>query len=173
MSAYALLITQCFIALFARAERAKKQLYRSDYVFAHYVHYSTVTAGLLETQEDAKKYKHAWHQHFRESHAVDKFTDEINQAVMLHTKTTVPEYTNEWETICKEGYIKPKHGHDCRVGYPWPQNNEHNPEKATADGFKYNCFTNEKLTNFWIPKLREAIERRSVRIEHLRNMNLI
>ena len=155
------------------AERAKKQLYRSDYVFAHYVHYSTVTAGLLETREEAKKNPgHGWNQHFRESRANDKFADEINQAVMLHTKTTVPEYTTDWKTRCKFGF-KPAHGQNCRVGFPWPQNNEKGPETATSDGYGYNCFTNGKLTDFWIPRLRDAIEKRSERIEHLRNMNMI
>ncbi|KAL7537252.1 hypothetical protein ACHAXR_010984 [Thalassiosira sp. AJA248-18] len=151
------------------AERAKKQLYRSDYVFAHYVHYATVTGGLLETKEKAS---HDWHTHFRESRSTDKFTDEIRQAVMLHTKTTVPEYTTEWKTRCKAGF-KPAHGQNCRVGFPWPQNDEKSLEKATPDGFGYNCFTNEKLNLFWIPKLRDAIEKRNIRIDHLRNMNII
>lgn len=154
------------------ADRAKKQLYRSDYVFAHYVHYATVTAGLLRTKEEAKKMNEDWYMHFRESRATDKFTDEIKQAVMLHTKTTVPEYTTEWKTRCKAGY-KPAHGQNCRVGFPWPQNNERSPEKATIDGYGYNCFTNEKLNDFWIPKLHDAIAKRSERIDHLRNMNLI
>ena len=46
------------------AERAKKQLYRSDYVFAHYVHYATVTGGLLQTKEEAKKMNEDWYMHF-------------------------------------------------------------------------------------------------------------
>ena len=156
-----------------RAERAKKQLYLSDYVYAHYVHYATVTAGLLQTKEEARKENgRAWDQHFRESRQVDRFTDETNQAVMLHTKTTVPEYTTEWKTRGKEGF-KPAHGQNCRVGFPWPDNNDNSPEKATADGYGYNCFTNKKLSDFWIPKLRDAIERRSKRVDHMRNMNMI
>lgn len=140
------------------SDRAKKQLYRSDYVLAHFVHYSTVTAGLVRTKDEAKEINEAWHNHFRESRKNDKFVDEINQAVMLHTKTVVPEYTTEWRTRCKVGWKK--HGQNCRVGFPWPQNNERNTEKATTDGYGYNCFTNEKLTDFWLPKLRDAIQRR-------------
>ncbi len=137
----------------------------------HYVHYATVTLGSLETKEQAKQKNEHWYQHFRESRTSDHITDELNQAVMLHTKTTVPEYTADWKTRCKEGY-KPAHGQNCRVGFPWPLNNERSPEKGT-DGMGYNCFTNEKLSNFWIPKLREAIRKRNDRIDHLRNMNLI
>mmetsp|Transcript_17949 Transcript_17949/g.32592 ORF Transcript_17949/g.32592 Transcript_17949/m.32592 type:complete len:889 (+) Transcript_17949:72-2738(+) len=154
------------------AERAKKQLYRSDYVFAHYVHYATVTGGLLQTKEEAKKMNKDWYMHFRETREDDKFTDETRQAVMLHTKTTVPEYTTDWKTRCKASH-KPAHGQNCRIGFPWPQNNEKSLDKATSDGFGYNCFTNEKLADFWIPKLRDAIEKRNTRIEHLHSMNII
>ena len=150
------------------AERAKKQLYRSDYVFAHYVHYATVTEKLLQTKEEAKKRGESWSRWFHESKETDKLTDEIHQAVMLHTKTTVPEYTTDWKTRCKAGY-KPVHGQKCRVGFPWPNNNENIPEKMTSDGFAYNCFTNEKLVNFWIPKLREAMNARHVRLQSLKS----
>ena len=154
------------------AERAKKQLYRADYVYAHYVHYATVTGGLIQTKEEAKKLNQPWYMHFRETASADQFTDEINQAVMLHTKTTVPEYTTDWQVRCKEG-VNAGHGKNCRVGFPWPNNNDQGPETATPDGFGYNCFTNEKLNDFWIPKLRDAIEKRNIRIEHLINSNLI
>ena len=110
--------------------------------------------------------------HFRETRTTDAFTDEVYHAVMLHSKTTVPEYTTDWRTRCKAGH-KPAHGKNCRVGFPWPQNNDRGSEKATSDGYGYNCFTNEKLTNYWLPKLRDAMKSRETRIEHLRNMNLI
>ncbi len=92
---------------------------------------------------------------------MDKLTDEVNQAVMLHSKSVVPEYTTEWKERCKEGYV-PTHGKKCRVGFPWPHNNEKGPKKSTNDGFGYNCFTNEKLSEFWIPKLRDAMKKRHV-----------
>eukprot|EP00578_Thalassiosira_sp_NH16_P017673 CAMPEP_0181123018 /NCGR_PEP_ID=MMETSP1071-20121207/25641_1 /TAXON_ID=35127 /ORGANISM="Thalassiosira sp., Strain NH16" /LENGTH=880 /DNA_ID=CAMNT_0023208063 /DNA_START=224 /DNA_END=2866 /DNA_ORIENTATION=- len=154
------------------AERAKKQLYRSDYVFAHYVHYSTVTAGLLKTKEEAEEAGDPWYMHFRETRSTDHVTDEIHQAVMLHTKTTVPEYTMEWKTRCKAGF-KPGHKQNCRVGFPWPQNNEMGSKKATPGGYGYNCFKNDKLNDFWIPKLHDAIKKRSARIDHLRDMNIL
>ncbi len=163
------------------ADRAKKQLYRSNYVLAHYVHYSTVTAGLVRTKDEANEINEAWHRHFRESRKNDNFVDEIHQAVMLHTKTVgeyfychcvprgsvmcslllslVPEYTKEWKIRCKAGWKR--HGQNCRVGFPWPQNNEKNSAKATSDGYGYNCFTNEKLSDFWVPKLRSAMHNRS------------
>jgi len=145
------------------AERAKKQLYRSDYVLAHYVHYATVTQGLVETIEEAKKANHRWDTHFRESQQTDTVTDESNQAVMLHTKTTVPEYTTEWKKRCKFGF-KPAHGQNCRVGFPWPLNNDKGEKKSTPEGYGYNCFTNEILSEVWLPKLRGAMEQRNARV---------
>lgn len=147
------------------AERAKKQLYRADYVLAHYVHYSTVTVGLIRTKDEARDMNLDWHTHFRESKVHDKFVDEIQQAVMLHTKTVVPEYTTEWKIRCKAG-VNPKHGQNCRIGFPWPENNERSTEKATSDGYGYNCFTNEKLSDFWIPKLRNALKIRNARMDN-------
>jgi hypothetical protein len=122
-----------------------------------------VTAGLLQTKDEAKHLNQNWFRSFHESNMIDKSTDEINQAVMLHSKSVVPEYTTKWKKRCEEGF-KPGHGENCRIGFPWPHNNERNPETATTDGFGYNCFTNEKLNDFWIPKLRDAMKKRSARI---------
>ena len=147
------------------AERAKKQLYRSDYVLAHYVHYATVTKGLVETMKEAKEANHLWDMHFRESRTVDKTTDERDQAVMLHTKTVVPEYTTQWKKRCKIGF-KPPHGEDCRIGFPWPSNSDKSKNNSTPEGYGYNCFTNEKLSKQWLPKLRDAMKRRNDMVKH-------
>jgi len=144
------------------AERAKKQLYRPDYVYAHYVHYATVTAGLLQTKDEANQLNQNWYRHFLEQHA-DRITDETHQAVMLHSKTVVPEYTTKYKERCKVG-VKPAHGENCRVGFPWPRNDETSPEIATTDGYGYNCFTNEKLIDFWLPRLRQAMQERNSRV---------
>jgi hypothetical protein len=130
----------------------------------HYVHYATVTQGLLETKSDAVKAGKHWSPSFHESSQSDRITDEINQAVMLHSKTTVPEYTTDWEDRCKLG-VKNKHGHDCRVGFPWPGNTSTiGSEKSNQKGFGYNCFTNQKLNEVWIPKLRSAMQKRNDRV---------
>ncbi len=120
-----------------------------------------MTAGLLQTKDEANHVGEAWYRTFQESRMMDKHTDEVNQAVMLHSKSVVPEYTTEWKERCKKGYV-PTHGKKCRVGFPWPQNNEKGPTTETADGFGYNCFTNEKLSEFWIPKLRDAMKKRNL-----------
>lgn len=133
----------------------------------HYVHYATVTQGLLQTKSEALKAGRSWSPSFHESRTADRITDEVNQAVMLHSKTTVPEYTTDWKGRCKLG-AKTKHGENCRVGFPWPGNtNTIGAEKANGEGFAYNCFTNQKLNEEWIPKLRSAMKKREDRVANL------
>lgn len=123
---------------------------------AHCVHYATVTQGLLKTKSEAQKANQAWSSSFHESKQADQFTDENNQAVMLHSKTTVPEYTADWKEKCKLGAKK-----NCHVGFPWPGNTDTAGfEKVNKDGMAYNCFINNKLNDVWIPKLRNAMKKR-------------
>mmetsp|Transcript_10201 Transcript_10201/g.21894 ORF Transcript_10201/g.21894 Transcript_10201/m.21894 type:complete len:930 (-) Transcript_10201:193-2982(-) len=149
------------------SERAKKQLYQPEYVLTHYVHYATVTKGLMTTKEEAKKMGKSWYMTFHESRSADQITDEINQAVMLHSKTTVPEYTKDWKRRCAVDF-KPGHSENCRVGFPWPRNDDKSTVKATSDGFGYNCYQNEKLNEVWLPKLRSAMERRQSTVDGTR-----
>ena len=138
-----------------------------DYVMTHYVHYATVTQGLLQTKDEALKAGRQWSPSFHESKTVDRVTDEKNQAVMLHSKTTVPEYTTDWSDRCKYG-AKNKQGENCRVGLPWPGNtNTIGAEKFDENGLAYNCFTNQKLNEVWIPKLRSAMKNRDDRVAKL------
>ena len=67
-----------------RADRAKKQLYGSDYVLYHFVHYSTVTQSLKEYFQDRPK---RWKRFHFEQPPSERVTDEINEAVMIHTKS--------------------------------------------------------------------------------------
>ena len=148
------------------SERAKKQLYQPEYVLTHYVHYATVTKGLMQTKEESLKSGKPWYMQFHESHKADQTTNEKDQAVMLHTKTAVPDYTSDWKRRCAAGFV-PGHGENCRVGFPWPNNDDSGSTKATLDGYGYNCFTNEKLNQVWLPQLRIAMEKRKARVDSL------
>ena len=141
------------------ADRAKKQLYRPDYVQSHFVHYSTVTNGILETNLDKKKKGRKWKYWYSESKQSERFTDELEEAVMIHSKTTVPGNTKNYDRLCKFGFEGKWH-EKCRVGYPIPGNikveNGTNPE-----GYELNCYTNEKVNNKYAPELREAMNKRT------------
>jgi hypothetical protein len=136
------------------AERARKQIYRADYVPYHYVHYSTVTEGLLVEHKDQK---HSWRRIYHEP--TERVTDEANEAILLHTKTTSPQQTSHWNTRCHYQFEKKWRG--CYIGFPWPDGKE-DPMKnhREADGMEYNCFVNERIENYWIPRLRTAVKNR-------------
>jgi len=80
---------------------------------------------------------------------------------MIHSKTTVPGNTKGYGKTCKLGFVG-KFYEKCRVGFPIP-NNIKVENATTPEGYEFNCYTNEKVTNLYIPKLREAMRRRSAK----------
>jgi hypothetical protein len=143
------------------AERAKKQIYRPDYVLSHFVHYSTITKGILGTYKEKKDRGKAWSYWYTESKESERFVNELEEAVMIHSKTTVPGNTKGYERICKLGF-KGKWNEKCRIGFPIPGNLK--VENATTpEGYELNCYTNEQVTDIYAPKLREAMNKRTGR----------
>ena len=140
------------------ADRAKKQIYRPDYVLSHFVHYSTITKDILQTNAEANALGESWFARYNERKKSERFTDEINEAVMVHTKTTVPGNTKGYREYCRAGFVE-TWNKKCRVGFPIP-NNVLVENASRPDGYKYNCYTNDKLTNIFIPKLNEALKKR-------------
>lgn len=143
------------------ADRARKQIYRADYVPYHYVHYSTVTKGIMRTYEDLKEGQ--WKRMY--SDRTERVTDEANEAIMLHTKTTTPEQTSRWEKRCHYQFDKKWRG--CYVGFVWPNGTEDLENNHNADGMMYNCFQNDRLETYWIPKLKEALTKRHALLSSL------
>lgn len=120
----------------------------------HYVHYSTVTTGLAETYEETLARGGNWQRRFHDRS--QRVTDEANEAVMIHSKSIKKDMTNGYQTRCRFDYEKKWQG--CWVGVPHPK--EPTEHEYDEDGLEYNCFINEKVDNYWVPKLRAAIEQR-------------
>jgi len=146
------------------SDRAKKQIYRPDYVLSHFVHYSTITKGILETYADMQAKGKGWDYWYRESKESERFTDDINEAVMIHSKTTVPGNTKGYGKTCKLGFV-PTWKDKCRVGFPIP-GNQKIENATTADGYEPNCYTNERVTDKYVPKLRELMHKRTGKFSH-------
>ena len=142
------------------AQRAKKQIYRPDFVLSHFVHYSTITEGILESPAQNP----SWNLRYKENSLTERFTRELDEAVMLHTKTTVPGDTRKWFDWCKFGF-KGNHRQQCRVGFPYPSSTN-TGETSTEDGYAHNCYTNSRLTNIFIPKLKQAMKIRQEKIQN-------
>lgn len=143
------------------ASRAKKQIFRPDYVLAHLVHYHVVTTDLVQSYREGGD--NNWSQPYDEKSTKMRFTDELNEAVMLHTKTTPSRDTAHWNEQCRVDY--PNWKTKCHVGFPWPGNLVRENEAKSRDGHGYNCFTNDRLTSYWIPRLRDAMAKRERKIE--------
>lgn len=143
------------------AVRAKKQFYRPNYVLSHFVHYSTVTKGILQTYREAKTKGRPWHYWYAESAKSERLIDELKEAVMIHSKTTVPGNTKGYWKTCILGF-KGKFNEKCRVGFPILGNVKVD-NATTPEGYEFNCYTNERVTNLYAPKLREAMNKRTGR----------
>jgi hypothetical protein len=144
------------------AERARKQIYRPDYVLYHYVHYSTVTKGYLQTYNEAKEKGETWYRQYREHSPSEITSDEISQAVMVHTKSLSRDMTFKFNTTCRLDHAKK--WQECWVAFPWPFNTTE--VKQDENGMAYNCYINRKVEEYWIPKLKDAIAQRKKAVKH-------
>lgn len=138
------------------ADRARKQIYRPDYVLHHFVHYSTVTNQTVRTFKEAQEAKESWTLRAADKAPIQATTDELHEAVMVHTKSVSIETARSWTATCHMNNTKKWQG--CYIGFPWP-----NGTNATvnSEGFEYNCFVNQKVENYWLPKLAAALAVRS------------
>ena len=70
------------------------------------------------------------------------------------------EQTVNWMQRCHHKFEKKWRG--CSIGFPWPTGVEEKGNRShNADGLAYNCFKNEKINVFWVPKLQEALSTRN------------
>jgi len=157
----------------SEAMPAEKQIYRSDYVTQHFVHYSAATALSALNKTEYKKQGFDW---FRRAFPDkrQRFADELTEALMIHSKAVARQDTNQWEKVCHvDNLSKPKKERGlCRLGVPWPTNEERSaldPElqkaNATAEGWAYNCYVNQKVEQLYVPQLQKALEERLKQLE--------
>lgn len=137
------------------ADRARKQIYRADYVQYHYVHYSTVTEDLLKTYSDPGH----WQAIHREPASDRVVPDELTEAVMVHAKTVKFGQTLSWKEVCHKDFVKK--GKGCFVAVPWPDRLARTGNETYNDeGLLYNCFVNHWVDEYWVPRLVEAMHKR-------------
>jgi hypothetical protein len=134
----------------AWADRARKQIYRAEYVAYHFVHYSTVTQGHMQRYDQGYTLSR-----FGEKPPSERVVDEVNEAVLIHAKTIKKDMTPMYEKRCRSDYEKKWQG--CWVAVPWPNDKEEKPNED-ANGMEYNCFINRKVDEYWVPKLRKALQ---------------
>jgi hypothetical protein len=129
---------------------AEKQIYRADYVKQHFIHYSTVTesTNLPMDEYRARGYRRA--RPFPDP--LSRFIDEVNEGLMLHSKAIARQDTAGWKKNChKDG----KPIDQCRIGFPWPEDVSN--RTYDEEGWKYNCYVNPRIDNFWAPMLKQRL----------------
>ena len=160
---------------------AEKQIYRADYVKQHFVHYSTVTESTLLTIAEFKQKFGITRQ---APDPLSRFGDEVTEGLMIHryvgsrvgehhigqffsfanyfssrrhySKAVAHQDTAGWNRNCHKDYPNP--WSLCRLGYPYPKGGDENTgPKWNDDGWKYNCFVNDKIDDYWAPLLKENL----------------
>jgi hypothetical protein len=119
--------------------RAKKQLFRPWYVLNHFVHYSTVTTRTLEFPKEVSPA-------FVQRGPFERRVDEINEAFMLHTKTTSPAATVRWKEKCTPQGLK---DNKCPVGFAAPlldfdSSTKKNGKREETHGL-FNCYRHGRV----------------------------
>lgn len=71
---------------------------------------------------------------------------------MLHTKAVARQDTANWKVQCMHS-----HGF-CRLGTPYPEGAFEANITEDKDGWTYNCWINEKVEDYWVPKLQAALD---------------
>ena len=136
---------------------AEKQLYRPDYVRQHFIHYSSVTVTSEMNRTEFEKAGFNWIRTRPFPDPLSRFSDEVNEATMLHAKAIARQDTAGWMNICSvERYGK---GATCRIGVPYPEDyDEQRDGLGNKNGWAYNCYVNKKTENHWVPLLEKAIK---------------
>jgi hypothetical protein len=130
---------------------AEKQIYKADYVKQHFVHYSTVTESTNLNPDEFRK-KFGKRRPFPDP--LSRFGDEVNEGLMLHSKSIARQDTAGWKTNCRKDQTR-RSFDQCRIGIPWPEDGSN----ATSDenGWGYNCYVNPRIDNYWAPMVKSRL----------------
>ena len=74
---------------------------------------------------------------------------------MLHTKAVATQDTVFWETACKADYDGKQ---TCRLGTPFPDDQEEVDLAKGDEGWKFNCYVNHKIDDYWVPRLENNLK---------------
>jgi hypothetical protein len=133
---------------------AEKQLYTADYVLQHFVHYSAVTVLSEKNRTEYEKEGFTWKRRgFPDPR--QRFGNEVKEGLMIHTKAVARQDTAGWERVCsiQNAQLSKRLRGLCRLGVPWPEDPEEAKRNATKDGKAYNCFVNQKVEKYFVPRL--------------------
>jgi hypothetical protein len=139
---------------------AEKQVYRPDYVLSHFVHYSVATVQSEKNYTEYTKDGFQWKPRaFPDPR--QRFGDEINEGLMIHTKAVARQDTSGWERMChiNNSYLAIRKQGLCRLGVPFPDDWTLRSSNATSEGWAYNCYVNHQVEDFLVPQLEKQLSK--------------
>lgn len=74
---------------------------------------------------------------------------------MLHSKAVATQDTIYWEIACQAEYNGPLF---CRLGTPFPEGKSQVNITEGDDGWKFNCYVNHKIEDYWVPLLETTLK---------------
>lgn len=139
---------------------AEKQIYKSDYVVQHFVHYSAATV-LSELNRTEYEKQFAWSgRGFPDKR--QRFANEVTEGLMIHTKAVATQDTSGWERVCHVDIFREPNLRRrglCRLGVPWPADPGLIKQNGTEEGWAYNCYVNRKVEEYFVPRLNAGLSK--------------
>ena len=78
---------------------------------------------------------------------------------MIHSKAVATQDTIGWESACHAA-TNLEGKQMCRLGTPFPDDGTPVDEaKGDEGGWKYNCYVNQKIDNFYVKNLEEELKK--------------
>ena len=146
---------------------AEKQVYRTNYVTHHFIHYSAVTKLSEKNRTEYEADGFRWR--FRAfPDPRQRFAKEETEGLMLHAKAVALQDTAGYQRMCSVENLKlpiRKQG-TCRLGVPWPKGSwptdfNNPPLAGTKEGYAFNCYVNAHIEELLIPRLEEELKKHS------------
>ncbi|VEU33538.1 unnamed protein product [Pseudo-nitzschia multistriata] len=135
---------------------AEKQIYRTDYVLQHFVHFSTVTKFTMMGRQETVA---AGMNFYRVApDPLSRFSDEQTEVTMLHSKAIATQDTAGWQKRCTG---EMKRG-TCRIGVPYPTLDTSSNVTKDSEGWLYNCYVNPIIENHWVPLLNKELKKSKI-----------
>jgi hypothetical protein len=138
--------------------RAKKQIYDPKHVLNHFVHYSLVSDRILTMNEPSNA--------FNAAIPFERRVNELEDAFMLHTKTTYPEMTRRWQHDCRAENDNSKD--NCPVGIPYELDTAETSGGADPSSpsnhtllngmlMRRNCWKHKRIQEDLVPRLQQLL----------------
>ena len=105
-------------------------------------------------KEDIEKLGRKWNARNPFPDPLSRFGNEEKEALMLHTKAVATQDTVFWELACAATYEGQA---TCRLGTPFPADMTGVNMTAGDEGWKFNCYVNHKIDDYWVKRLEDNL----------------